>query len=269
MCSARATVLVLLLLASACGPGGGTGLFREYEYEEDVTLATDGSAIVIVNASVPALVALRGLDLDTRPRARLDRAKIREAYESSVTRVTRVSRPWRRHGRRFVQIRVQVDDIRRLGDAAPFAWSDYRLDEDTGALVFRQVVAAGFGRDVGHVGWTGRELVAFRLHLPSRIHHHNAPSGTVERGNILSWEQPLAERRAGVPILIEARMDTASILHRTLLLFAMAFGTAIAALGGIVWWVARRREDDEAAGDAAAPIARARSVEPGSASEKG
>ena len=40
---------------------------RSNEYEEDIYLALDGSADVVVNASVPALVALRGLDLSLDP----------------------------------------------------------------------------------------------------------------------------------------------------------------------------------------------------------
>ena len=35
------------------------------------------------------------------------------------------------------------------------------------------------------------------IHIPSRVTYHNAPSHRVERGNILSWEQPLKARLAG------------------------------------------------------------------------
>ena len=31
----------------------------------------------------------------------------------------------RRSNRRFVHVKLDVDDIRRLGEAAPFAWSTY------------------------------------------------------------------------------------------------------------------------------------------------
>ena len=57
--------------------------------------------------------------------------------------------------------------------------------------------------------------MAFRLHLPARIRFHNAPSHRVERGNILEWEQSLADRMKGVPIHMEARMDQESILYTT------------------------------------------------------
>ena len=58
-----------LLLLSACSVNP---LSRKYEYEEEIS-RLDGSATVYVNASVPALVALRGVDLPLDPSARLDR----------------------------------------------------------------------------------------------------------------------------------------------------------------------------------------------------
>ena len=115
----RALLLAILVCSSLSCNGR---LIRQYEYEEEMYLDLDGSATVVVNASVAALVALRRLDLPTDADARLDRQRVRSAYESDVTRVTRVSRPWRRDGRRFVQIRVEVDDVRRLSAARPFDW---------------------------------------------------------------------------------------------------------------------------------------------------
>jgi hypothetical protein len=97
-----------------------------------------------------------------------------------------------------------------------------------------------------NVGWTGSELVAFRLHLPSRILDHNARDLEedvpidVQRGNILSWEQRLPDRLDGQPIAIQVRMEAGSILHRTLWLFFGAFAAAVLLLGGIVWLTVRK-----------------------------
>ena len=241
-----AAVLVLAMTAVQCGRSGIFG--KVYEYEEEVYLSLDGSADVIVNASIPALVALRGLDLDVNPRALVDRARIRAAYESPVTEVTRVSRPWRRDGRRFVQVRVRVSDIRRLSEAPPFAWSKYAIGQAGEATVFTQTVGASALKPgtLTNVGWQGRELVAFRLHLPSRILWHNARAletgepSDVERGNILRWEQPLADRLGSDPIAIEVRMHSESILYRTLWLFAGAFGAAVLVLGLVIWLALRK-----------------------------
>lgn len=233
-----ARALLVGALAAAWTSGCDT-LTKQFEYEEDVTLSLDGSATINVNASLAALSALRGVDLDLRPNARFDAARIREMFSSPVTRVGRVS-SYRRHGRRYASVRIDVDDVRKLPAALPFAWSSYALDRTATEAIFRQTVAASANRDVGTVGWTGRELVAFRLHLPSKILYHNAPSKAVERGNILTWEQSLADRRAGVPVMIEVRMEPTSILYRTLWLFAISGLAALLVLGGIIWWVMKK-----------------------------
>ncbi len=240
-----AALVLLAILAASCAP---RTLVRQFEYEEEITLALDGSATVIVNTSVPALVALRGLPLPVDPRARFDRGAVRALFEGPGVEVTRVSRPWRRRGRRFFQVRLAVADVRRLSDVAPFAWSAYEFRQENGVYVYRQALADPAGRDVGEVGWTGDELVAVRLHVPSRIVYHNAPSRAVERGNILTWEQPLRDRLAGSPLSIEVRMETQSILSRTLAVFGGAAAAALLLLAAAVWWVWRRGRAAEAAG---------------------
>ena len=59
------------------------GLVKQYEYDERVDLSLDGSAIVDVNASIPALVALRGAALDVDPEARFDRQAFRRVYRGA------------------------------------------------------------------------------------------------------------------------------------------------------------------------------------------
>lgn len=228
------------VVIAAAGVGGcsGSGLVRQYEYEEDIYLAVDGSATVFVNASVPALVNLRGLDLDTRPMALLDRAKVRALFATPVTGVVRVSR-WRRFGRQFVQVRLAVGDITKLGSAGPFSWATYQIDRRDGLIVYRQTLGPAAGKPVGDVGWKGRELMAVRLHLPSRIRYHNAGADNLKRGNILVWEQSLAERQSGKPLEIDARIEQTSILYSTLLLFAVSGALAVLVLALIIWWVVR------------------------------
>jgi hypothetical protein len=181
---------------------------------------------------------------------------VRAAYESPITQVTRISRPWRRQGRRFIQVRLHVSDIHKLPSVAPFSWSTYQLAERDGLVVFTQSVGASALKPgtLKNVGWTGGELVAFRLHLPSKIQWHNArdietnETSDIARGNILAWEQMLTDRLDGRPIAIEVRMDRQSILHRTLWLFAGAFAAALLVLGSLVWWTMRRgpRESEAA-----------------------
>jgi hypothetical protein len=225
---------------------------KQYEYEEDLTIALDGSARLTVNASIASLVALRGLDLDPQAAA-VDRDRVRAAYESSVARVRSVPRPWRRRGRQFVQINLEIADIRHLNQSAPFAWSKYELTAGNGEHLFRQIVGPSALKpgSLKNVGWDGRELVAFRVHFPSRIVDHNArdlekdePTG-IARGNILGWEQHLADRLDGREVKIEVRMESSSILFRTLWLFAGAFLAAVLTLVGFIWLTLRKGKDLE------------------------
>ena len=227
-------VVVLVLASAACQK---LGLIKQYEYDERVELSLDGSAIIDINASIPALVALRGATLSVDPEARFDRQAFRDLYEGPGVTVREVS-AFRRHGRRFVHVRLDVNDIAQVPRLVPLSWSRYRLDRLGQEFRFVQEVGPAARLDVGDVGWTGEELVAFRVHLPSRINFHNTVG--VERGNILVWEQSLRDRLAGTPLRMEARMETESILYRTLWLFGGTFMTAMAVLALIVWWVSRK-----------------------------
>ncbi len=244
-------VVVAAFTAASCN--GRSLLGKKYEYEEDLYLSLDGSADLIVNASIPALVALRGLDLNPAT-SRVDREVVRAAFESPYATVVRVSRPWTRNRRRFVQVRLRVPDIRKLQQAKPFSWSTYELAPQNGQHVYRQSVGASALRPgtLQNYGWDGSELVAFRVHLPSRISYHNARTvdtnepRSVERGNILTWEQHLADRLEGNPLVMEVRMDSQSILYRTLWLFAGAFLAAILLIGGLIWLTIRKGAKDAA-----------------------
>ena len=229
-----------VLLAALTIAGCESVLPRQYEYDEEIRLSLDGSATVYVNGSVPALVALRGIDLDVRPTARLDRAALRRFYASDNVRVSRISAS-RRQGRRFVHLRLAVNDVGRLGETRAFAWATYQLRLQGDQYIYKQAVGPPVGRDVGDVGWTGNELVAFRMHLPSRILYHDAPSKQVERGNILIWEQRLSDRLQGEPVRMEVRMEAESILYTTLWLFAAMGGAVIVLFAGILWWLMRRK----------------------------
>jgi hypothetical protein len=230
-------LVVLVSALVACGGGGG--LFRQYEYEEEMYLSLDGSATIYVNSSIPALDALRGSTFDARPDARVDQAAVRTYFTTPATRVVRVSSS-RRRNRRFVHVRLEVEDVRRLAEAGPFAWSTYRFDKGAEAVVFRQTVGApAAGPRDETPSWSGDEIVAFRLHAPSRILYHNTPLGE-QRGSILAWEQPLSARLKGEPVEIEARMEPQSILLRTLLLFGGSIVAVAVMFVGVIWWIVRR-----------------------------
>ena len=236
----------MLVVMSACS-GGTASLFRQYEYEEEIYLSLDGRATVYVNASIPALNALRGTTFDASPATRVDTAAVRAYYSTPATRVVRVTQS-RRDNRRFVHVRLDVEDITKLGDVAPFAWSKYQFTREGNLYRYLQTIGAAAGKDVGNVGWSGREIVAFRLHLPSKIRYHNTRHD-VGRGNILVWEQSMADRLRSVPVVydanggngaLDARMDAQSILYTTLWLFGITFVAVAIVFGGVIWWVVRR-----------------------------
>lgn len=250
---------VLALAVAGCSRGSVAGLFGpEYEYEEDLTLSLDGSATMIVNASLPALAALRGITVtaDAHTRADQIRSQIEHLYSSPYATVVRVSQ-WTRHGRRFVGIRLTVPDIRQLPKAAPFAWEHFELKTAVDEVSYRDTLGpSAFTRGtLSNVGWQGNELVAFRLHLPSRIRFHNSRDLhtnqplSPSRGNILTWEQMLTDRLDNNPIgyaddhtagVMEVRMDRESILYRTLWLFAAAFVAAVVVLALVIWLAVRK-----------------------------
>jgi hypothetical protein len=237
------TAVVTLLLTSA----GCQGLFREYEYEEEIYLKVDGSATVVVNTSLAALTALRGAKSFDRGDEGVDRDGVRSFFESPVSQVTRVSRPWQRYGRRFVQVRVETTDIRTLSRSPAFAWSAYGFTPHGDTVTFVQAMGAPVAAAAAAPAvWQGSEIVAIRLHVPAKIQFHNAPSKRVERGNIVSWEQPLKDRLAGQPIRVEVRMERESILKWTLTIFGSAAAAAALLFAWVIWWV-RRKGHPEAA----------------------
>jgi hypothetical protein len=237
-------VLAALVTVTGCASPFG----REYEYEEQLYMSVDGSATVIVDSSIAALVALRGLPLEISTGTRFDPLAVRRLYESMGCKVSRVGQPWYRHGRRFMQVRLTTTDVTHLGDCKPLAWSTYRFDRVDGTIRYRQTVGAAAAPGAGTAGvrWDGSELVAFRLHVPSKVLFHNVrrlrdnSPGEPERGNILNWEQRLADRLTGAPVDIQVWMDPTSILYRTLWLFVGSFAAAVVVMAVLIAWTMRK-----------------------------
>ena len=80
---------------------------------------------------------VRTLDVD--PEARFDRQAFRRLYEGPGVTVRELS-TYRRHGRRFVHIRLDVSDIGELPRLAPLSWSRYRLQRLENEFRFVQEV---------------------------------------------------------------------------------------------------------------------------------
>lgn len=245
----RSWVPILVVALAVAGCGGRGLLKKQYEYEEEVYLALDGTAAVNVNASVPALVALHGANLNVNPQSRFDRDAVRDFFSGPGVTIAALSSS-RRHGRRFVHVSLDVTDVRTLQRLAPFAWSTYQFSRDGDVYDYKQMIGAPVSRQVGGVGWDGTELVTFRLHLPSKITGEDPPT-PIQRGNILEWDQPLADRLRGTPVDIHVQMESQTILANTLLLFGSTIVAALLTLGIVIWWIARRGRESDISGQTA------------------
>jgi hypothetical protein len=234
--------LAVVALAVATGGCGPRSLFRQFEYEEDVHLSLDGTATIYVNASLAALAALRGVELDLKPASLFDREQVAALYQGPGFRVVRVTSS-RQRGRRFAHVRLEVADVRKLPESKMFAWATIRFDRMGELFRYREDLGRSANAAIGDVGWKGNELVRFRLHLPSKIAYHNAGPDNLLRGNILEWEQTLTDRLAGVPLEMEARMEPTSILYHTLWLFLGSMAAAFTVLALIIWWVVKKGKD--------------------------
>jgi hypothetical protein len=238
----RFVATLTLVAAAAATTDCSGGLFRQYEYEEDMYLSLDGTATLYVNSSIPALDALRGAPFDASPNAPVDRAAVREYFSAPFAHVTGRVATSRRSNRRFIHVRVDVDDVHHLAEMGPFSWSRYEFARDGDVLKYQQTLGPAARKAVGNVSWNGRELVAFRLHVPSKIAYHNALPSNLRRGNILVWEQSLEDRLNGVPLTLEAKMETQSILYRTVWLFGATVVAVALTFVVVIWWVLRRGE---------------------------
>ena len=176
------------------------------------------------------------------PQARLDRDRgARASSQDPGATVTRVSLS-RRDGRRFVHVSIDVDDVRRLSQAArrlpgPAIGSIARDD----ALEFR----AGGGRRgrqaVGDVGWDRRRGGAVPRARARARSCSTTRAAACERGNILEWDQPLAERaERRRRWRWSSRWSRESILYSTLLLFGGTIVAAALAFAIAIWLLVRK-----------------------------
>ena len=198
------------------------------------TCDLDGSATVYVNAAVPALVALRGVDAAARP--------VGPARSQRGARALRVPGVTRRDRQHVAPRRPPLRAPAARGRRHPPAGRAGRRSPGRATVrrsrrrcaVFTQRWAPPRAVTVGDVGWKGDELVAFRLHLPSRVPSTTPRSRTVERGNIIvvGAAARRAARRASRSTS-RCTWSSDSILVQTLVLFGAMVVLALAALGAL------------------------------------
>jgi len=226
MWSRWAVPLLLLLSFRGC---------VAYEYEHEFWLRVDGSGTVYVTGRPDLWAAFKGLPQSDDPEA-LKRSA-RALFEESGLRVRRVT-VTHRGGRPYLFVSADFTDVNRLPSAPAFP--DLRIvlraqDDRLRLEGVWQPPSSPAARAAAADG-----LLAVRFHLPSKVYAHDNAYEGVERGNIVSWRETVAEGLAARPRGFGVLIDRRSILLSTVGIFAAAIAVALAFLAAALYLVLRR-----------------------------
>jgi hypothetical protein len=223
-----------------------------YEYEHEFWLDTDGSGSVYVTGRPELWESFKGMEGLAAAGPEDQKAKVRHLFEEAGLVVNRVTRTHRR-GRPYLFVSADFDEVNRLEHTRAFPDLALTLRPEGERIVLRGTWRCPPLR--GLVASDRDGLMAVRFHVPSKVYEHKNASEGVERGNILSWQQPLADALRGSPLEFGARMDERSILLSTVSLFAGAIVAAVALLGAMFYWVIRKGRRELRAQDGSPPSA--------------
>jgi hypothetical protein len=218
-----------------------------YEYEHELWLDVDGSGTVYVTGRPSLWAAFKGLPAsDDRPDE--SRRAVRELFERSGFRVRRVT--WtKRHGRPYLFISADFDDLARAGRSEAFRDLQIALTPAGDKLSLEGTWHRPDGLPPPPPSDRGG-LMAVRFHLPSKVYEHRNAAGGLERGNIVAWRQEVARAVDGQPLAFGALIDRRSILLSTVGLFAGAIALGLCAIAAVVYLTFRK---GRAARDAPGP----------------
>jgi hypothetical protein len=209
-----------------------------YEYEHEFWVKVDGSGSLYVTGRPALWTAFKGVGRPEDPEKTISNDALRRMFERSGLRVRRVLRT-KRSGHTYYFVSADFKDLNALGRTAAFPDLAITLVRDQGELrldgAWSRPQPASPGQGVNREG-----LMAVRFHLPSKVHEHKNAFAGVERGNILTWRQEVAQGLDGQPLAFGARMDRRSILLSTVTLFGEAV-LAAAAFVAILLYLAYRR----------------------------
>ena len=213
-----------------------------YEYEHEFWLRVDGSGTVHVTGRPALWTAFKGLGSAKDPDETVTTQAARELFERSGLKVERVTLT-RRRGHEYLFVSAEFSDVNRLSYTPAFPDLRVSLVREDGRL--RLEGSWQRPLDAPDIGDRDREgLAAVRFHLPSRVYSHRNAADGVERGNILSWREPVASALEGRRLEFGAVMDERSILFSTVLLFVSSVVLAVLLLAGGLWAVVRRGRRD-------------------------
>ncbi len=207
-----------------------------YEYEHEFWLRVDGSGSVSVTGRPNLWVAFKGLGRAEDPEGTATRDVARALFERSGLRVRRVTLTTR-DGRLYLYVLADFPDVNRLSGTAAFPDLSIGMRPENDTLVLQ----GGWRKPTTSPAPAERDgLMAVRFHLPSKVYSHKNAVQGVERGNIASWRQDVAQALEGHPLDFGVTMDRRSILGSTVTLFATAIALALGSLTTVAWVVVRR-----------------------------
>ena len=183
-------------------------------------------------------MAFKGLGRAEDPEGTATREAARAFFEKAGLRVNRVTLT-RRGGQRYLFVAADFDDVNKLSASGAFPDLEIALRREGQRL---RLTGAWRPPEGGPpIPPSHRDgLLAVRFHLPSKVYVHDNAADGVERGNIVSWRQAVAEAQAGRPVAFGAVMDDRSILFSTVILFGSAIGLALLILVAVFAMVARK-----------------------------
>jgi hypothetical protein len=209
-----------------------------YEYEQEFWLKVDGSGSLYVTGRPALWTAFKGVGQPEDPEKTISNDALHRLFERSGLRVRRVLRTTR-SGRTYYFVSADFKDVNTLGHTLAFPDLAITLRPDSGQL--RLDGAWSRPQLSQSTAITERDgLMAVRFHLPSKVREHKNAFAGVERGNILTWRQQVAQGLDGQPLEFGARMDRRSILLSTVTLFGEAVLAAVAFVALLLYLAYRR-----------------------------
>ena len=132
---------------------------------------------------------MRGLPWTPSPQARITSDDVRRMFEAAGCDVERAARPWRRNGRRFVQARLHIADVRKAASCGVLASSNYGFEVSPEQIRYTQTVGAPPGNGSSHSSARNRlerqRTGNFKLHCRAGSRIRNARR--LEDGNRARW----------------------------------------------------------------------------------
>jgi hypothetical protein len=217
-----------------------TGCTRyDYEYEEEFYLNIDGSGEIRISGSQELMAVLYEVSESSPPERVAD--DLRRLFDGPDLQVSSVSHA-RFGGRLFFHIRARFEDLEQLSRHAAFSGRRFWLGPEEEHLRFEADIPGRYGpSDKEELYRDG--VMAFQFHFPSRVRRHNSEM-EVKRGNIIRWEQEVADYFDGRPLHLEVAFDRRTVLATTFAILILAAGLVAVVITSalIVLVVIGRRE---------------------------